>query len=158
MKDVKSKIDTNLNVKGQRMAVIPTQNTTNEDILAERSKMSGESSNKPSGTTKASNRYEDTNDSIHRTQSLHDQQSVDRNNPMDTESDAGATEQSSIQRQYDRQVSTNSNTLILNQRSPEGHLPSEYSQRSQAAGMREADAGAFGLAMASAGVNNAETA
>ena len=65
LKDVKSKIDTNLNVRGQRMAGIPSQNPTiNDDISAERSKISGESSNKPSGTTKASNRYEDTNDSI----------------------------------------------------------------------------------------------
>ena len=33
MKDVKSKIDTNLNVKGQRMAAIPTQNTTTDETL-----------------------------------------------------------------------------------------------------------------------------
>lgn len=48
----------------------------------------------------------------------------------------------------------------MNLHSPEGlmpgTLPSEYSQRSQV-GMRETDAGAFGIAMASAGVNNAET-
>ena len=127
--------------------------------------MSGESSNKPSGTTKASNRYEDTNDSIHRTQSLNDQQSVDRNNPMDTESEAGGTEDlGSIQRQYDHRQASLNNNFLMNQRSPEGlnpghQMPSEYSQRSQAPGMREAaDAGAFGIAMASAGVNNAETA
>ena len=126
--------------------------------------MSGESSNKPSGTTKASNRYEDTNDSIHRTQSQVDQQSVDRNNPMDTESEAGVTDElGSIQRQYDNRQASLNNNFIMNQRSPEGltpgHMPSEYSQRSQAPGMREAaDTGAFGIAMASAGVNNAETA
>ena len=54
--------------------------------------------------------------------------------------------------------------MLNQQRSPEGlhatggHLASEYSQRSQAAGMREADAGAFGMALGGSLVNNAETA
>ena len=67
MKDVKSKIDTNLNVKGHRMAGnsnLPSSNPLDGEISAERSQISGSSSNKPSGTTKASLRYEETNDSI----------------------------------------------------------------------------------------------
>ena len=83
---------------------------------------------------------------------------------MDTESEAGVTDElGSIQRQYDHRQASLNNNFLMNQRSPEGlntvNMPSEYSQRSQAPGMREAaDAGAFGMAMASAGVNNAETA
>lgn len=70
--------------------------------------MSGASSNqsKPTGTTKASTRYDDQTDSIHRTNSTIEPQSVDRNNPMDTESEVGASEHSStIQRghQYHHQ-------------------------------------------------------
>ena len=77
----------------------------NDTISAERSKMSAGSSTKPSGTTKASHRYE--NDSMQRTQSNVDEQSVDLNNPMDTESEAGLTDgHGSIQRQYDQRQAT----------------------------------------------------
>lgn len=52
------------------------------------------SSNKPTGTTKGSSRYEeDTNESIQRTVSQ-DHQSIDCDNPMDTESEVGASEHS----------------------------------------------------------------
>jgi len=65
--------------------------------------MSGSTTaSKPTGTTKASTRYDDQNtDSIHRTQSQIDAQSLDRNNPMDTESEAGASEASTLQGQFE---------------------------------------------------------
>ena len=102
-KDVKSRIDTNLNTRGQRVA--GNQNEvaepqSEEHQTAERSKMSGGSSaSKPTGSTKASHRYGveevPTTETIHRTASQVEQQSVDRNNPMDTESEVGASEHSS---------------------------------------------------------------
>ena len=117
--------------------------------------MSGTTSNKKTGTTKASSRYDEASDtinsSVHRTASQLNEQSADRTNPVsELESVTTREDQQSVPRHH---LAPNNYFL---QRSPDKLTPGQASDYSARSTLNEqADFNQFGVPLA-ANLNSAE--